>query len=78
MKRFPVIETKMSFIDPYQHIIVSHVLFMLPCGRKAGAFLCMGTAGVACEVKLHDEVWTFTMCNKTNPFLHLISASFQK
>lgn len=24
MKRFPVIKTKMSFIDPYQHIIVEH------------------------------------------------------
>lgn len=24
MKRFPVVETRMSFIDPYQHIIVEH------------------------------------------------------
>lgn len=38
-KQFPVIEVKMSFIDPYQHIIVSNLLFIWSF-RKGLILLC--------------------------------------
>lgn len=60
MKRFPVFETRMSFIDPYQHIIVSHLLFIYTFyGRKVGVLLGLNIAGVDCKVKLYDKPLDF-------------------
>lgn len=47
VERFPVIETKMSFIDPYQHIIVSHLLFICSLWEGTDIFLSIGIVGFA-------------------------------
>ena len=43
-----MIETNMSFIDPYQHIIVSHLLLIYSSGRGSDILLCMSIGDVAC------------------------------